>query len=118
MHCFAEEVRAVMAVPDLDAERDAKLEAHLRQEMRRMRARKDWRVRRGLRFSFAGWAATIVMVLFLTVLAIGPQKVWAAVRSLGFLPGIGYVQDDVRVLDEPRAGPARRDHRSVERAGE
>lgn len=97
---FAEEVRAVMAVPDMDAERDAKLEAHLRQEMRRMRARKDWRMRRGLRFSFAGWAATIVMVLFLTVLAIGPQKVWAAVRSLGFLPGIGYVQDDVRVLDE------------------
>jgi hypothetical protein len=45
--------------------------------------------------------ATIALVLFLTVLAIGPQKVWAAVRSLGFLPGIGYVQDDVRLLEEP-----------------
>lgn len=53
-----------------------------------------------------GWAAAVIvlMLLMVTILAIGPQRVLAAVRSLfGYIPGVGVVQEgaSLRILAEP-----------------
>ncbi len=52
------------------------------------------------------WMASmaLLLVLFISTLVIGPQKVWAAFRGLfGYIPGIGVVQDvnTLRLLAEP-----------------
>ena len=50
----------------------------------------------------AAITALVVVLLVATVLAIGPQRVLAAARSLfGFIPGVGFVEDVRSVLDEP-----------------
>ena len=98
---FGEEVRKVLSVPDLDQEFDAQLEQRLLAKMRNMQNQKaasaTWNLRRYI-FSIP---MLVVVILSGVIFAIGPQRVLAAVRGFGFLPGIGYVQDDVRVLDEP-----------------
>ncbi|MCE5207196.1 MAG: hypothetical protein LLG42_02680 [Chloroflexi bacterium] len=53
-----------------------------------------------------GWAAAVIILLVLavTVLAIGPQRVLAAVRGLfGYIPEVGIMQEgsSLRVLAEP-----------------
>jgi hypothetical protein len=98
---FDEEIRALMSVPDMEPEFDAQLEERLREKLHKMEEQRAWHTERKLRLSFAAVGTSVIVLMMAAVLAIGPQKVWAAVRSLGFLPGIGYVQDDVRVLDEP-----------------
>jgi hypothetical protein len=98
---FEEEVRAIMTVPDMDPDFDARLEGNLVEKMRKMQGQQERYAEKKPRISFTTVTASIIVIMFAVVLAIGPQRVWAAVRSLGFLPGIGYVQDDVRVLDEP-----------------
>lgn len=51
------------------------------------------------------WAAAIaLLIVMLGIAAIGPQKVAAAVRSLlGYVPGIGFIQDTntIRMVDTP-----------------
>ena len=57
---------------------------------------------KGLRWAFAGFCLALIAVV--TVLAIGPQKVWAEITSLfQRLPGVGVVGDisDSCVLTEP-----------------
>lgn len=56
----------------------------------------------GLRWAFAGFCLALITVI--TVLAIGPQKVWAEIASIfQRLPGVGVVEDisDSCVLAEP-----------------
>lgn len=52
------------------------------------------------------WIATlaVLIVLFVTTLLIGPQKVWAAFQGwFGYIPGLGVVQNgsELRLLAEP-----------------
>ena len=47
------------------------------------------------------WAIALIVLLLLggTLLAIGPERAWAAVqRLLGYIPGIGFVDDSTRLL--------------------
>jgi len=52
------------------------------------------------------WIAfsALLLVIILSTIFIGPQKVWAALRGLfGYMPGIGLVEDgpDLRLLEKP-----------------
>jgi hypothetical protein len=50
------------------------------------------------------WGLVILVVLLITFLAVGPQRVVAAMQKLfGYIPGVGMVSQDapLRVLAEP-----------------
>jgi len=97
---FELEVQAAMSVPEAAPQFVAELRTQLIIEAERQAPPRTSRVN----FRLA-WAIPLVIlfVLAITTLAVGPQKVWAAVRSFfGYLPGVGYVQTDgsIFVLDE------------------
>ena len=97
---FEDEIRAALNAPEADPAFVAGLRARLAQrnaEFASLRCRPGRRV---------AWAVSLamVLVLVLSTLAIGPQRVLAAFRGLfGYIPGIGLVQNDagLRVLSAP-----------------
>jgi len=96
---FEDELRAAVAVPNAS---DVFVSA-LRKELT---ARTEMMTKPSTKRLRPAWAIPLAFVLVMVVvtLVIGPQRVWAAVRSLfGYLPGVGYVETDgsLRVLTEP-----------------
>lgn len=93
---FEEEVRAALAVEPAKNEFVAGLR-------RQVLAQSSVQRRTHLRPAWAAGLSLIVLVTVL-VLASGPQRVWAAVRSLfGYLPEVGFVEVGVplRVVELP-----------------
>lgn len=96
---FEEEILTAVAVPLADDEFVKRLHARLIQQAasqpkfnRRFLLRPAWIV------------VSIMAVLVIGILLIGPQRVMAAMRSLmGYLPGVGIVDQNapIRVLAEP-----------------
>jgi hypothetical protein len=98
---FEEDIRAALGAQEPRAEFMTKLASNLA----RRASEKTSGKRPALRLRPA-WtiAAAILTVLILVTLAIGPQKVFAAVRQLfGYIPGIGIIEqgDNLRILAEP-----------------
>ncbi len=99
---FENDIRNAMGVPDASPEFVSKLRYQLVSQAggyQPSRRHPAWRLR-------LAWAVTLVVlaVLIVTTLAIGPQRVLAAVRGLfGYIPGVGLVQSDVdfHILAEP-----------------
>jgi hypothetical protein len=96
---FENELRAAVSVPNASDE----FVNALRKELTARAATMTKPSTRRLR---PAWVIPLACVLIMVVvtLVIGPQRVWAAVRSLfGYLPGVGYVETDgsLRVLTEP-----------------
>ncbi len=92
---FENRVRAAFAVPSPDAGFTDGLRTRLMSQAARQPVR---RVRPVLR---PAWAVALAVLLLLggTLLAVGPQRAWAAVqRLLGYIPGIGFVDDTTRLL--------------------
>ncbi len=102
---FEEEVRAVLVLPQARP----KFVESLRGELRRQAAVKAAQPRRAPGWCAPGlqprWAVPLLVLLVLAVslVAVGPQRVLAAFRSLfGYLPGVGVVEDaSLRILAEP-----------------
>jgi hypothetical protein len=97
---FEQEIQAALFVPEAEAEFVAGLR---RQILAKGRPRTA--ARRGF-FLRPAWVGALVALLLVAVLllAAGPQRVWAAVRSLfGYVPGVGFVAGDLplRILDGP-----------------
>ncbi|MGD8456914.1 MAG: hypothetical protein PVF83_11045 [Anaerolineales bacterium] len=95
---FEIDLRAAVAVPDASNT----FVAALRKELL---AKTDRKMRPRSKRLHLTWAVPLAFffVLVVVTLVIGPQRVWAAVRSLfGYLPGVGYVETDgsLRVLSE------------------
>lgn len=98
---FVEEISAVLAVPEIAPAFDARLEAHLIEKIQTEKFQWRQNTKPAKRRPVYAIPVCVVLLLSLIVLAVGPQKVLAAVRNLSFLQGFGYVQDAVHVLDEP-----------------
>ncbi|RPI31266.1 MAG: hypothetical protein EHM70_11895 [Chloroflexota bacterium] len=96
---FEEEIRAAVVTPPAREEFVKSLQAHLIQQAASQRKVNRPILRR------PGWVVVSVMVvLVIAILWIGPQRVMAAMRSLmGYLPGVGIVDQSapIRVLAEP-----------------
>jgi len=98
---FEDDIRQVLRV----SEPDEKFLLNLRKEI--LGGVMKSPVQQGLRLK-RSWAFSLIIlaVMLGAILAIGPSKVWAAVRSLfGFIPGAGFVQLDapLRILDAPQS---------------
>ena len=98
---FEEDVTRSFAVPALRPE----FVSSLNEELLDRAARKVRKPRRilGLRPAWVIAAATFLLIV-VTTLAIGPQRVYAEVaKLLGYLPGVGIVDESssIRVLAEP-----------------
>jgi WD40 repeat protein len=94
---FEAQVRAALDVPGASDDFVAALRGRVLSQPRRpaprLRLRPAWAI-----------PAALLALLLILFLAIGPQRVLAAVRSLlGYVPGMGYVdtQTTLRVLDAP-----------------
>jgi Tol biopolymer transport system component len=96
---FEEEIRAAVAVPQAREEFVNSLHARLVQK-----ATSRSKLNRPI-FRRPAWVVTFVIAaLIIGILAIGPQRVFAAVRGLfGYIPGVGIVDQSapIRVLAEP-----------------
>jgi hypothetical protein len=95
---FEQEVQSAMFVADADS-------AYIASLRKQILIRSKPVPRRGflLRPSWAGLLATLVIVIA-ALLALGPQRAWAAVRSFfGYIPGVGFVSEDapLRILSVP-----------------
>jgi len=96
---FEEEIRAAVAVPLAHEEFVKRLHARLIQQ-----AASQPKVNRPIFLRPAWVVASVMVVLVIGILLIGPQRVMAAMRSLmGYLPGVGIVDQSapIRVLVEP-----------------
>ncbi|MEN6580486.1 MAG: hypothetical protein ABFD05_07620 [Anaerolineaceae bacterium] len=96
---FEEEIRAAVAVPLAHEEFVKRLHARLIQQ-----AASQHKVNRPIFLRPAWVVASVMVVLVIGILLIGPQRVMAAMRSLmGYLPGVGIVDQSapIRVLAEP-----------------
>ena len=98
---FEEDVTRSFAVPALRPE----FVSYLNEELLDRAARKVRKPRRilGLRPAWVIAAATLLLLVVVT-LAIGPQRVYAEVaKLLGYIPGVGIVDENssIRVLAEP-----------------
>lgn len=96
---FEESVRKAFDVPAIRPEFVAQLQTEISQKASES-PRKPLRI-----FKLkAGWTVAIVILLSLaiTILTIGPQRVYAQFMKLfGYVPGVGFVDlDQVRVLEE------------------
>ena len=97
---FEDDIRQVLHVP----EPDEKYLLNLRKEILGGGMKPPAHQRFPFKRSWALSLTSLVVILG-SILAIGPVKVWAAVRSLfGYIPGAGFVQLDapLRILDEPQ----------------
>jgi hypothetical protein len=97
---FEQEVRAAMSVPDADQEFLISLKKSIIQD--RSRRSTIWQSF----FSRPAWVGIfgILILIVVTFLAVGPDRVMAAVgQLLGYIPGVGIVEQSVpiRVLAEP-----------------
>lgn len=97
---FDELMRQSYGVPAIRGE----FVSHLREQLLQQSAQTP-RLAPAVRRFRPAWAIALVFVaLLVTVLVIGPQKVYAAViRLLGYIPGVGVVEETggIRVLAEP-----------------
>ena len=96
---FEEEIRAAVAVPLAHEEFVKSLHARLIQQAASQR-----KFNRPIFLRPAWIVVSVMAVLVLGILLIGPQRVMAAMRSLmGYLPGVGIVDQSapIRVLAEP-----------------
>ncbi len=96
---FEEEIRAAVATPLAREEFIKDLHARLVQQ-----AETNPRVIRPIYLRPAWVAVFVITVLLIAILAVGPQRVIAAVRGLlGYIPGVGIVEQGapIRVLAEP-----------------
>lgn len=96
---FEEEIRAAVAVPLAHEEFVKRLHSRLMQQAASQR-----KVNRPIFLRPAWVVASVMVVLVIGILLIGPQRVMAAMRSLmGYLPGVGIVDQSapIRVLVEP-----------------
>ncbi len=97
---FQEEIRRVLAAPDPDPSFAKRLGE-------RLAAQTSALPRRGRRLSSRtrlAWSLGMLLVLLLAAFAIGPRNIVAAMqRLLGYIPGVGLVDDraGLRVLAEP-----------------
>jgi hypothetical protein len=96
---FEEKVRAAASAPGPDAAFVSGLRSKLsagasqRRSQKRFFPRPAWQ-----------WAFGVLVVLLIAFMAIGPQRVLAAVRGLfGYIPGVGLVSQEMplRILAEP-----------------
>ena len=97
---FEDKVRVALQAPDPEPAFVARLHDHL---LSTATARDDGRVSPRWRQALA-WAAGVVLILVFAAFAIGPENIVAAMqRLLGYIPGVGLVDDSVglRVLAEP-----------------
>ena len=96
---FENQLRQTLAVPEIQPEFSAALENELMRQFQAnttVAAKPIWLQRRWL------MAELLIVLLSISIMVIGPQRVAAAFQNLlGFLPGFGYVQGDVRILEEP-----------------
>ena len=98
---FIEDIRTVLSVPEIQPEFDAKLEERLKMKMRANNGPNvSWPQQKSHRWAYL-ITAFFILLISMVVTVVGPQQVLAAVRSLGFLQGFGYVQGDTRMLAEP-----------------
>lgn len=98
---FEDDIRLVLQVPEPDEEFLQNLRKEILGRTIKPPVIQGLRLRRSWAFSL-----TILAVLLGLILAIGPSKVWAAVRSLfGYIPGAGFVQLDtaLRILEAPQS---------------
>ena len=96
---FEEEIRAAVAVPLAREEFIQSLHGRIMQQ-----STAQPRLKRPTFFRPAWVAAFVLAVLLVSILAIGPQRVLAAIRGLfGYIPGVGIVDQSapMRVLVEP-----------------
>lgn len=96
---FEEEIRAAVAVPLAHEEFVKRLHARLMQQ-----AASQHKVNRPIFLQPAWVVASVIVVLMIGILLIGPQRVLAAVRGLfGYIPAVGIVDQSapIRVLAEP-----------------
>jgi hypothetical protein len=96
---FEEEIRAAVAVPLAREEFIQSLHGRIMQQ-----STAQPRLKRPIFFRPAWVAAFVLAVLLVSILAIGPQRVLAAIRGLfGYIPGVGIVDQSapIRVLAEP-----------------
>lgn len=92
---FEDRVRAAFAVPAPEAGFTDGLRSRLVSQAARQPVRRPRIVLR------PAWAIALVVLLLLggALLAVGPERAWAAVqRLLGYIPGIGFVDDTTRLL--------------------
>jgi hypothetical protein len=99
---FENKLQLAMAAPDPDIVFVSSLQASLRKSIP---PRYPFRVNPLQRIRFA-WAVPVIFLFIVTIvtLVVGPQKVWAAVRSLfGIIPGYGVVDSDspIRGVETP-----------------
>ena len=97
---FEEKVRAAVPVPVPDAAFVNRLRSKLaakaagrKSQLKRFTPRPAWQ-----------WALGVLVVMLIAFLALGPQRVLAAVRGLfGYIPGVGIVSQEspLRILAEP-----------------
>jgi hypothetical protein len=98
---FEADIRAALGAKEPRDEFTAKLKSDLARHASEMTIVKNPALRLRPAWTIA---AAILAVLILVTLAIGPQKVYAAVRQLfGYIPGIGIIErsDSLRILAEP-----------------
>lgn len=96
---FEEEIRAAVAVPLAREEFIQSLHGRIIQQ-----STAQPRLKRPIFYRPAWVAAFVLAVLLVSILAIGPQRVLAAIRGLfGYIPGVGIVDQSapIRVLAEP-----------------
>jgi hypothetical protein len=96
---FEEEIRAAVAAPPAREEFVKSLHGRILQQ-----AAVQPRQTRPIFFRPAWAAAVLLVVLAVTILAVDPRRVLAAIRGLfGYIPGVGIVDQSVpfRVLAEP-----------------
>jgi hypothetical protein len=97
---FEEKLRGAVSIP----EADAKFVNGLRSRLIETAAQKKTRQARFFPRPAWQWALTVLAVLLIAFLAIGPQRVVAAMQRLfGYIPGVGVVDQSspIRVLAEP-----------------
>ena len=98
---FENDIRQVLRVSEPDEDFLLNLRKEILGGVMKPPVHQGFHLKRGWAFSLA-----ILAVLLGVILATGPSKVWAAVRSLfGFIPGAGFVQLDapLRILDAPQS---------------
>ena len=96
---FEEEIRAAVAVPLANEQFVKSLHTRLIRQAASQR-----KVNRPFSLRPAWVTIFVIIILTVSILVIGPQRVLAAVRGLfGYIPGVGIVDQSapIRVLEEP-----------------
>jgi WD40 repeat protein len=98
---FEEEIRDAFGVPDVRVE----FVSQLKEKLTRQAREKSFNRRRTFHLQPV-WAVTAIMlaILLFTTLIVGPKNVVAAVRQfLGYIPGVGIIEqgESLRILAEP-----------------